>query len=234
MKRFFIFWIAIAFASAAACQSHQAADKAPEKLTRKVAAPAKSQNPRALAPAAQPLVPTSAKPSPAYIPENFSVYASEPASNGERCVVGSHTDRDGMNQRPVAYITNGESKKALWVDQLGLPPNTFQSRATHCAWSGSALFVLLQSDTQPEQSLSQTLLRVIKLDSTTGEVQAKRDIQVPGTSSAWVKEGSSHFQWKNSSLIISGHDLSSSPPRAQATFTMRMDNNLVPVEESKP
>jgi hypothetical protein len=229
VKRFFILWLALAFATAAACQSQQAADSAQEKLTQKAGTAAENQSPPTLAPSAQAVATAPENRSAALIPDNFSSYASEPAGNGGHCVVGSKTDKDGMNQRPVAYVTNGESKKAQWVEQLRLPTNTFQSRVTHCVWSGSTLFVLFQSDTQPEQTFSQTLLRVIKLDPITGEVQAKRDIQVAETFSTWVERGSSHFQWKNSTLTVSGPDLSRTPPRMQTTFTMRMDEELVPI-----
>lgn len=148
-------------------------------------------------------------------------------------MVGAKTDEDGMNQRPVAYVTEGKGAQPRWVDQLALPAHTFQSRATHCAWSDSKLFVLLQSDTQPQQTLSQTLLRVVALDPATGEVQAERDIELPGMFSAWVDEGTSHFRWKDHTLIMSGHDLSQSSPRVQTAFTVRMNSDLAPVEEKQ-
>lgn len=154
-------------------------------------------------------------------------------SDGGLCVVGAATDDDGMNERPVAYVTHASSKQPLWVDELSLPSHTFQSRATHCVSSSLALFVLLQSDTQPEQSLSQTLLRVLKVDPATGKVQAQRDIQITGAYSTWIAAGPSRLQWKDDRLIVSGQSKVQASAESQ-TFTMRMNHDLAPVEENEP
>lgn len=122
----------------------------------------------------------------ARIPDNFSQYASESIGDRGRCVAGATTDADGMNQKPTVYVTRGVGTQPQWVVQLDLPRYTYQSRATHCTSPGHSLFVLLQSDTQPEQTLSQTLLHIVKVDPATGVSQAQRSIQVAGAASAWI------------------------------------------------
>ena len=91
---------------------------------------------------------------PLELPDHFMPYASESIGDGKLCIVGAATDEDGMDQKPVAYMAGSQIKQAIWIAPLDLPPNTFQSRATHCNRHGEALFVLLQSDTQPERALS--------------------------------------------------------------------------------
>lgn len=139
-----------------------------------------------------------------------------------------------MNERAVVYVTDAKSKQPEWVDKFDLPPHTYQSRATHCTRAVGALFVLQQSDTQPEQALSQTLLRVVKLDPVTGAVQKQRDIQVPGAFSVWVTEGSSHFQWSRNALAVSGNERTQAAPDQDVTFTLHMNADLEPISGHRP
>lgn len=133
-----------------------------------------------------------------------------------------------MNQKPFAYGAQAANKQVLWIAKLQLPADMYQSRATHCIRHGNALFVLLQSDTQSEQTLSQTLLRVVKLDAENGAVQFQRDIDVPSAYSAWVDEGSSHFQWNGGRLVITGDARLDSNHDRQTTFTVRLNEDLKP------
>ncbi|CAM5303940.1 hypothetical protein [Rhodanobacter lindaniclasticus] len=232
MKRLLHLWLVL-FAAASACHSSQAPDRAAEGSPQGAVTAAASQHPPA-ASSVPPLIQAlSTRHAHARIPDNFSEYASVPMSNGRRCVVGATTDDDGMNERPIAYATPANGKQPSWVDEFSSPSHVFQSRATHCASSGRALFVLLQSDTQSEQSLSQTLLRVVRVDPATGKVQAKRDVQIPGTYSTWVTAGPSHFRWNGNSLIVSGQDKSQASAESP-TFTIRMDHDLAPVGENEP
>ena len=162
------------------------------------------------------------------LPANFTSYASESIGKNILCHVGAVTGDDGMNQKPIAYAETVQSKQVLWVAQLNLPPDTFQSRATHCTSSGDTTFVLLQSDTQSEQTLSQTLLRVVKLDTQTGTLQTQRNVDVPKAYSAWVNEGASHFQWQGNALVVSGNYRLSSDNDNQAQFTVHLNSNLNP------
>jgi len=170
----------------------------------------------------------SMKATPQKLPANFTSYASESIGKNILCHVGAVTGDDGMNQKPIAYAENVQSKQVLWVAKLNLPPDSFQSRATHCTSSGDSTFVLLQSDTQSEQTLSQTLLRVVKLETKTGALQAQRNVDVPKAYSAWVDEGASHFQWQGNALVVSGNYRLSSDNDSQAQFTVHLNSNLNP------
>ena len=144
------------------------------------------------------------------------------------CVAGRTTDADGVNQKPVAYAVEQTSKHIFWIARLDVPADMYQSRATHCARHGDSLYILLQSDTQSEQSLSQTLLRVVKLDAASGTMQLQQDIDVPAAYSIWVDEGANHFAWNGDRLVITGHDLLDADHARQATFTLRLNDDLKP------
>lgn len=172
--------------------------------------------------------PAQAAPMTAEIPQGFSSYASESIGDNKQCVVGAASDEDGMNQRPVAYLAQA-SGKPIWVRALDLPSDTYQSRVTHCLRQGDALYVLLQSDTQPEQSLSQTLLRVVKLGIADGAVQAGGDIAVPGAKgaySAWVEEGASHLRWDNGGVVVAGQYAALDAPEQRNAFTAALKPDL--------
>lgn len=164
------------------------------------------------------------------LPDHFTAYASESVGH-RRCVSGTSTDGDGMNQRPAVYATNASGKRVLWVARLDLPANMYQSRATHCTGRGDALFVLLQSDTQASQSLSQTLLRVVKLDAITGAVQLQQDVEVPATHSAWVDKGATRFVWEGNRLVIAGNARLASDHERLQKFTMRLSDDLEPAAD---
>ncbi len=166
-------------------------------------------------------------------PEHFRAYASTPIGHGQRCISGIDTDADGMNQRPVVYAATASSKRVLWIAQLDLPADMYQSRATHCTGRGDALYVLLQSDTQASQSLSQTLLRVVKLNASTGAVQSQQDVEVPATYSAWVPKGATHFVWNGNRLAINGDARSASDRERFQKFAVRLNGDLKP-QGSKP
>ena len=234
MKSFPSLCILLVLAATATCQSHPVTDQLPGTALQDTATTPDSVAEAVAAASVRPIAQASATGITTQIPKNFSKYASESVGTGERCVVGATTDADGMNERAVVYLTAATDKRPKWVDKLNLPPHTYQSRATHCTSSGHALFVLLQSDTQPEQTLSQTLLRVAKLDPATGTVQIQRDIPVPGAFSTWAAEGADHFQWKGDALIVSGNSRPQSPPDQQTTFTVRLDSHLKLVEGEQP
>ncbi|GGA38529.1 hypothetical protein [Dyella nitratireducens] len=142
----------------------------------------------------------------AKLPSGVSVYAHETIDNGQKCLVGAKSDQDGLNERPVVYLADATGG-FTWHASLKIPADTYQGRATHCVASPAALFVLVQVDTQSEQSLSQTLLKVVKLDRKTGAVLATKDVAVPGVSAAYsasVDEGGDNFKAENGSLVIKG------------------------------
>lgn len=162
------------------------------------------------------------------IPQGFSSYASEAIGDNQRCIAGAATDEDGMNQRPVAYLAQA-SGKPIWTRTLDLPADTYQSRATHCLRQGDALYVLLQSDTQPAQALSQTLLRVVKLNLADGAVQAGADVAVgagEGAFSASVAEGADHLRWHNGGVVVSGEYFALDAPEQRKDFSAALKADL--------
>ena len=162
------------------------------------------------------------------LPDHFTPYTSEPIGDNRICVAGRTTNADGMNQKPVAYVGEQASKRVLWIARLDMPADMYQSRATHCARHGDSLYILLQSDTQSEQTLSQTLLRVVKLNAASGAMQLQQDVDVPSAYSVWVDEGANHFAWNGDRLVITGHDLLDADHAHQAAFTLRLNDNLKP------
>lgn len=224
MKRLHCVWLLV-FASASACHPPKASDHASTPPDQSTLAATPSLQSKDL---------PSANRAHARAPKNFVEYASTPSANGGRCTVGAATDDDGMNQRPVAYVTHAESKEPLWIDEFNLPPHAFQSRVTHCTWSDRALFLLLQSDTQLEQSLSQTLLRVVKVDPASGAIQETRDIPEDGAYSAWVPEGPNRFQWNGKALVLSGAKRPHASTDVQDTFVMRVGEDLSPARKDEP
>lgn len=159
-------------------------------------------------------------------PDHFTAYASASVGHGRRCVTGTSTNEDGMKQMPVVYATNTSGKRLLWIARPELPADVHQSRATHCAVNGDALYVLLQSDTQASQSISQTLLRVVKLDASLGTVQLQKDVEVPGSYSAWVDKGATRFVWNGNNLVINGNSQLASEPERLQNFTVRLNSDL--------
>lgn len=132
------------------------------------------------------------------VPKGFSEYAKASLDGSRQCVVGAVRDEDGMNAKPFAYVDDVASKRVMWARSIALPAHTVQGRATHCIASGDVLYVLVQSDTQTQQSLSQTVLNVVQLDAATGKAQGTARVDVPGVKvaySAWVDDGDSgHVQ----------------------------------------
>lgn len=163
------------------------------------------------------------------VPANFSEYGTAQAGNGKRCVAGASVDDDGLNQKPVLYVSGKDQEDVRWSQTLPLPPDTYQSRATHCLGTNDSLYVLLQSDTRPEQTLSQTLLRVLKVDPGNGAVLASADAEPAGVTdahSAWVEEGAENFQLQNDKLIVTGRYYRLADPEERKPFQVDLDKSL--------
>jgi hypothetical protein len=162
------------------------------------------------------------------LPAHFTAYASQPIGSDRVCIAGRTTNADGIGQKPVVYVAEQASKHVLWIARLDVPADTYQSRATHCTRHGDSLYILLQSDTQSEQTLSQTLLHVVKLTAASGAVQLQQNVDVPSAYSVWVDEGANRFAWNGDRLVITGHDLLDADHARQSTFTLRLNNDLKP------
>lgn len=162
------------------------------------------------------------------LPSNVSLYAKPGIGEEQQCLVGAKTDNDGMNEKPVIYLEKS-SNTAIWHTSLPLPPHTYQARATHCVGTPTALYVLVQGDTQPEQSLSQTLLEVVALNRATGVVTATKAIDLPNISDAhttWVEAGDGHFSVQGKDLIVTGKYAPLSNRDTPVDFSLKVPMNL--------
>ena len=164
------------------------------------------------------------------MPPGVDIYSAAEVGNGQTCLVGAKLDEDGMNEMPIAFLrAPNPNRNLLWSKSLEIPSATYQGRATHCAASPNALFVLVQSDTQPQQTLTQTLLQLFKLDKKNGRVISEKDVIVPGVSAAytaWVDEGASNLSVKGDRVVITGkYDLLSnrSAPAGKTAETFSVD-----------
>jgi hypothetical protein len=165
----------------------------------------------------------------ATVPVNFSEYAAASAGDDKRCVAGASVDDDGLNQKPVLYVSGRDQKDVLWSKTLPLPPDTYQSRATHCFGTDGSLYVLIQSDTQPEQTLSQTLLRVLKVDPNNGAVLASADVEPAGVAdahSSWVEEGPENFRLQGDKLVVAGKYYRLTDAEERKPFEVELDSSL--------
>jgi hypothetical protein len=168
----------------------------------------------------------------ASIPRGFSLYASEPVGNGATCHAGAVLDQDGMNQKPFVYVDDPH-RKPRWATSIALPNEAYQARITHCTKVGNALYALMQADTQPQQTLSQTLLYAVKLNALTGTVIGSTYIAVPDVNdaySSWVDKGQENFRATASTLIVLGHYARLAKPDEHTPF--ELDLALTPIKEA--
>lgn len=155
--------------------------------------------------------------------ENFVSYSALPIGPDQQCVVGAQVDEDGMNQRPVVRLT--KDGRDVWVARPRLPPLSFQGRATHCQVSESTVFVLVQSDTQPEASLSQTFVEMVALDRGSGTVLQVHSIEPPevqGAYTAWVEQGGGNFRLAGGRVLIAGEYALLTSRETQVNFTVEI------------
>lgn len=164
------------------------------------------------------------------LPSSVTLYAKPSVYTGQKCLAGAQTDDDGMNEKPVVYLENSP-KTVVWHVTLPLPVNTYQARATHCVGTSSTLYVLVQGDTQPEQTLSQTLLEIVALNRSSGAVVASTLIDAPNVSEAhttWVEDGDQHFVLQGNSLTVTGKYALLSNRDKPMDFSLRTPINLHP------
>jgi hypothetical protein len=163
------------------------------------------------------------------IPDGFSSYAVETIDGNDQCVVGAWVDDDDMNQKPFVYVTDPHTKRVIWGKTLDLPANTYQGRITHCLEKNGSLYVVLQSDTQSEQTLSQTFLRIEKISVIDGKIEALKDISIPnvdGAYSAWVNEGKMAFHTDGEHIVVSGQYFRMADADKHLPFQVTLGNDL--------
>lgn len=163
------------------------------------------------------------------LPAGFRSYGTQEIDQSRSCLVGASTDEDGMHQRPVVALATGKERAVTWARHLDGLEDAYASRATHCVLGDGALYVLLQSDTQAAQTLSQTVLTVAKLDLQ-GEVLSVGLVDVPGTTdqaySAYVHEVSGAVSWKAGQLRIEGEYFLMSDPEQRKPFVLTLAPDL--------
>ena len=164
----------------------------------------------------------------ASIPQGFSSYASVFIGNGATCHAGAVLDEDGMNQKPFVYVDDLDHN-VHWAIPIVLPGDAYQARITHCIRVNDALYVLMQTDTQPQQALSQTLLRVLELNAANGSLIGSTNVDVPGVLdaySSWVDKDNKNFRFFKDKLIISGHYFRLADPDDHKIFESAIDANV--------
>lgn len=143
------------------------------------------------------------------LPADFREYGATAFDEDKLCVVGAASNSDELAQRPYLVVKRADSgQAALWVQALSGIEGMYQTRATHCVHDGGTLYVLMQSDTHSQQTLSQTQLSVATIASEGGEASSEY-VAVPGTQnraySAWVETGAENFTLRNRQLHVHGH-----------------------------
>lgn len=169
----------------------------------------------------------------AKLPANVDIYATTDIGDGQQCLVGTQSDEDGLNERPVVYLSRASGGLA-WHVQLPILKDAYQGRATHCLALANALYVLVQIDTNSAQSLNQTLLQIVELSNKTGVVMKSKYIDVPNVSAAyteWVEEGDGQFKFEGSKLMIKGNyqlmsDRDDSSGKDPSVFTLELAGDL--------
>jgi len=142
--------------------------------------------------------PSSGKPAVvAKVPKRFDQRASVAVGEGEACVVGEVGDKDGMNNRPFVYLTEGADHHVRWVKGLGIPEFYYEGRATHCVRKADALFVLVQLSTSSFQATNQGQLHVVKLNVDDGSVESDVRVSIPD-----AKRGYSAWSWDDDDLQL--------------------------------
>jgi hypothetical protein len=149
-------------------------------------------------------------------PTDFKRYSTA-AMNGGICIVGARLDDLGQQQAVVTAQRSDGSR--LWTTDLPKEPAFYENRATHCTCGGSACYVAVATDTQAAQTLSQTLLSIVKVDVVTGAILGERSIhRVPGVANArsiWM-DSSDVIVIKDAGLDLHGRWRTSSEDPAQA------------------
>lgn len=138
-------------------------------------------------------------------PSDVIAYGKASLGDGE-CVAGAQMDDLGRQKAVVSRVRRDGTRQ--WSVAIPHEPDFHQSRATHCACTGDACYVAVATDTQPAQSLSQTLLSVARLDPRTGNVVATRAVnRLPNAGtlhSASIAQGASNFAIRGAAIEIQG------------------------------
>lgn len=137
---------------------------------------------------------------------DVDVYASVPLGSGWQCDVGAVLHGNVLREQPVVSVV-GPTGAVRWRTRLPLPAHFYQGRATHCVASPGSVYVLVQLDTSAQQSMNETVLRVVRLSRRTGVHETTHEVDVPHVTAdytSWVAKGADHFQLRGGKLVIKG------------------------------
>lgn len=143
----------------------------------------------------------------AALPDAFAEIGRTEVAGGGICVVGSLLSEDG-DARAWVHMLDAGRGALRWSTPIALQGDYFQNRATHCLCRDDLCRVLVATDTQSSQSLSQTLLSITTLSLVDGRFVSSTPITsvpgAPGNASVWVEPGEANFAWNGDSLMIRG------------------------------
>lgn len=165
------------------------------------------------------------------LPPGFRQYAATPVLSFGECLTGATTDQDGLHQRAFVALSTGRNKVVAWARHLDGLEDAYQARATHCVHGDGALYVLLQADTHPSRTLSQTLLNVAKITAH-GDVQQVAPLHVRDAGgqaySAHVDASPGAFQWQGGRLLVLGQYFLMQDPARRHGFAAQLGPDLMP------
>lgn len=149
------------------------------------------------------------------LPADYRGYDIERLADGRYCAAGAAVSGDTLVQTPSVYGVSPDGRRVIWGRKIDIPAGHHQARATHCVDGGDRLFVLVQSDTQSSAALSQTFLRVVRLDAATGDIRSEHMLK-PDTAgasySAWVGDDGAfamvdgHLKLKGQYFLLTDRD----------------------------
>ncbi|SEW06405.1 hypothetical protein [Luteibacter sp. 329MFSha] len=124
-----------------------------------------------------------------------------------RCTVGASTDEDGLNQKPYVFVSDIASRKVVWGRYIPFAREFYEGRATHCLAHDGHLYVLLQVDTDSHQATNQTIVSVVKMRESDGEVIRIVENRLHGVTGAvteWVSHREGAFRVENDHILVAG------------------------------
>lgn len=127
------------------------------------------------------------------------------ASNSLQCRFGTH-DHSGAER---AFVELQESGARIFETALPLPDKDFyQNRVSHCLVANNAIYALEQVDTQPQQTMKQTLLYIAKLSTDGKLLQTSYIDPRPNDDkslTAWVEPDAGNFVLQaDGSILVHG------------------------------
>lgn len=127
-------------------------------------------------------------------------------SGASTCVAGARSDDLGRETAFVAGFV-GRSSSPAWTSSIPHDPDFYQNRATDCACTNDRCYALVATDTQSAQSLSQTLLSIVRI-SRTGTIAGTRELDsipgAPANATAWVEPGGNRFTIARDRIVVQG------------------------------